>query len=349
VNFLIAIIVKIWGYLRHLLFLVIQDINMKKIGLFLSKDYKLLSVAAALEVFETVNKFAVAAKQAQPFEIVLLASDETITQNKEALGYQLTSVKNAADMQIILIPAFTSDNMQASLMANMSCIPHLVAQYQKGACLGSFCTGAFLLGASGLLNGKIATTHVDASNGFAQAFPLVKLKVDKTVTQDDRLYTSGGATSSFHLLLHLVHEYCGREMAIRIAKVFAIDMDRENQSYFSTFQPSKDHTDKLVAIAQTKIEANYQDAATIEELIKDIPSSRRNIVRRFKQVTGITPIEYLQQTRIEAAKRLLEKTNQQMNEIIYSSGYNDPKAFRKVFKKSVGMTPTQYREKFQVR
>ena len=252
-------------------------------------------------------------------------------------------------MQIILIPAFTSDNMQASLMANQKCIPHLVAQYQKGACLGSFCTGAFLLGASGLLNGKIATTHVDASDGFANAFPDVKLKADKTVTQDGRLYTSGGATSSFHLLLHLIHEYCGREMAIRIAKVFAIDMDRENQSYFSTFQPSKDHTDELVATAQRKIEQNYHDAATIEELIKDIPTSRRNIVRRFKLITGITPIEYLQQTRIEAAKQLLEKTSQQMNEIIYSSGYNDAKAFRKVFKKSVGMTPTQYREKFQVR
>jgi transcriptional regulator GlxA family with amidase domain len=322
---------------------------MRKIGLLLSKHYKLLSVAAALEVFETVNKFSAAEKKPIPFDIYLLANDETLAHTVEALGYALTSLKDAPLMQIVLIPAFTSDDMQASLMANQSCIPHLVAQYQQGACLGSFCTGAFLLGASGLLNGKVATTHVDASKGFARAFPAVKLKADKTVTQDDRLYTSGGATSSFHLLLHLVHEYCGKEMAIRIAKVFAIDMDRENQSYFSTFQPSKDHTDKLVAIAQEKIEQNYQDAATIEELIKDIPSSRRNIVRRFKQITGITPIEYLQQTRIEAAKKLLEKTSQQMNEIIYSSGYNDPKAFRKVFKKSVGMTPTQYREKFQVR
>ncbi len=322
---------------------------MKKIGLLLSRDYKLLSVAAVLEVFETVNKFSAASEQAVPFDIYLLASEETIAQTKEALGYQLTDLKDAPLMQIILIPAFTSDNMQASLMANQKCIPYLIAQYQKGACLGSFCTGAFLLGASGLLNGKIATTHVDASDGFSNAFPDVKLKADKTVTQDGRLYTSGGATSSFHLLLHLIHEYCGREMAIRIAKVFAIDMDRENQLYFSTFQPSKDHTDELVATAQRKIEQNYHDAATIEELIKDIPTSRRNIVRRFKLITGITPIEYLQQTRIEAAKQLLEKTSQQMNEIIYSSGYNDAKAFRKVFKKSVGMTPTQYREKFQVR
>lgn len=322
---------------------------MRQIGVLLSKNYKLLSIAAILEVFETVNKLDVADGLPKPFHINILTSEETLATQKEAFGYTLQNINEAQTMEIILIPAFTSDNMAETLQANYACIPPLIKQYNDGACIGTFCTGAFLLGASGLLNGKIATTHVDASNGFAQAFPSVKLKADKTVTQDGRLYTSGGATSSFHLLLHLVHEYCGKEMAVRIAKVFAIDMDRDKQSYFSTFQPSKDHNDDLVASAQAKIESNYQDAATIEELIRDIPSSRRNIVRRFKQITGITPIEYLQQTRIEAAKKLLVKTSQQMSEIIFNSGYSDPKAFRKVFKKSVGMTPTQYREKFQVR
>jgi len=200
-----------------------------------------------------------------------------------------------------------------------------------------------------LLNSKIATTHVDACDSFASAFPDVNLKPDKTVTQDGRLYTSGGATSSFHLLLHLIHEFCGDEIAIKTAKIFAIDMDRDQQLYFSTFQPFKNHTDDLVAFAQQKIESNYRDTATIEELIKDIPSSRRNIVRRFKQITGITPIEYLQYTRIEAAKKLLERTSHQMNEIIFQSGYSDPKAFRKIFKKNVGMTPSKYRDKFQIR
>lgn len=322
---------------------------MKQIGVLLTRNYKLLSLAAILEVFETVNYYDGLAGVENSFSIHLLADEKTVAQQIEAFGYRLLSLNDAPLMDIILIPAFTSTDMKETLRENQSCIAHLINQYNRGASLGTFCTGAFLLGASGLLNGKIATTHVDASNGFASAFPAVKLKADKTVTQDGRLYTSGGATSSFHLLLHLVQEFCGKPMAIKIAKVFAIDMDRDKQSYFSTFQPSRNHHDELVAFAQDKIENNYQDAATIEELIKDIPSSRRNIVRRFKQVTGITPIEYLQQTRIEAAKKLLEQTAKQMTEIIYDSGYNDAKAFRKVFKKSVGMTPSQYREKFQVR
>lgn len=322
---------------------------MKQLGVLLTKNYKLLSVAAILEVFETVNSFNQRAGETPSFQLYLLTGEADHNGQKELFNYPLTTLKEAPLLDMILIPAFTSENMPETLAKNSTCIPLIVNQYQRGASIGTFCTGAFLLGASGLLNGKIATTHVDASNGFANAFPAVILKPDKTVTQDGRLYTSGGATSSFHLLLHLVQEFCGKQMAIKIAKVFAIDMDRNTQSYFGTFQPSKNHTDELVASAQEKIENNYQDAATIEELIKDIPSSRRNIVRRFKQVTGITPIAYLQQTRIEAAKKLLEQTGQQMTEIIYNSGYNDPKAFRKVFKKSVGMTPSQYREKFQVR
>jgi transcriptional regulator GlxA family with amidase domain len=322
---------------------------MKKIGVILTKNYKLLSVAAILEVFETVNQYNKVAKQDPSFQLYLLTNDITVTLKENAFGYPIQLFTAVPTLDLILIPAFTSEDMNATLQENQHCIPHIINQYNQGASVGTFCTGAFLLGASGLLNGKIATTHVDASSRFANAFPAVKLKADKTVTQDGRLYTSGGATSSFHLLLHLVQEYCGKDMAVKIAKVFAIDMDRENQSYFGTFQPSKDHNDELVASAQHKIESNYHDTATIEELIKDIPSSRRNIVRRFKQITGITPIEYLQQTRIEAAKKLLEQTGQQMTEIIYSSGYNDPKAFRKIFKKSVGMTPSQYREKFQVR
>ncbi|RZJ79680.1 MAG: helix-turn-helix domain-containing protein [Flavobacterium sp.] len=321
---------------------------MIELGILLPKSYKLLSVAAILEVFETVNKFYAEADEDSFFNINILVGDEKTTVD-QTFGYTTQTLADAQNLNLILIPAFTTNDLGATIKENSSCIPLLVKNYLAGAKIATVCTGAFLLGASGLLNGKFATTHVDASKGFAKAFPEVKLKADKTVTQDDRLYTSGGATSSFHLLLHLIAEFCGKDMAVRVAKVFAIDMDRDKQSYFSTFTPSHSHNDELVASAQQKIESNYQDAATIEELIKDIPSSRRNIVRRFKQVTGITPIEYLQQTRIEAAKKLLEQTGEQMTEVIFKSGYNDPKAFRKVFKKSVGMTPSQYRDKFQVR
>ncbi|WP_293307884.1 GlxA family transcriptional regulator [Pedobacter sp. UBA5917] len=319
---------------------------MIQIGVLMPQNFRLLSVAAILDVFDTVNGFYRKDKLETPFNISLVTADDRDYNFSE---HPCISLQKATDLDLILVPSFATNDIKECISVNKSYIPWLNKQHRSGAEIATFCTGAFLLAASGLLDGKAATTHVDACTAFSTAFPKVHLKADKTVTQDGKLFTSGGATSTFHLLLHLLQIHCGKDMAVKVAKVFAIDMDRVNQLYFSTFQPIRYHNDDLVASAQEKIENNYQDVATIEEMIKDIPSSRRNIVRRFKQVTGITPIEYLQQTRIEAAKKLLEQTAQQMTEVIYNSGYNDPKAFRKVFRKSVGMTPTQYRDKFQAR
>jgi len=238
--------------------------------------------------------------------------------------------------------------MKETLLKKQLYIPWLHQQYMGGFEIASFCTGTFLLGASGLLNGKTATTHVDACTCFALAFPAVILKPNYVFAVDGQLYCSGGSTSTFHLLLHLVQKYCGNEMTIRIAKIFAIDMDRYQQSYFRTFVPSHNHKDDLVKKIQDHIETMYREIGTLEEFIKDIPSSRRNIVRRFKQVTGIPPIEYLQNIRIESARKQLEQTNRNVSKIIEHTGYNDPKSFRKAFIKIVGMTPLEYRSKFKV-
>ena len=323
---------------------------MINLGLLLTNQYRLLSVAAILDVFETVNSLYFDEGQDAPFHITLFydgrARDTGYTASFP--GYQPVPIEEALAQDLLLIPSFINEDITSAVKENHRAVRWLRKQYQEGAELASFCTGAFLLGATGLLNGKIATTHVDACKAFSSAFPEVRLEAEKTVTQDGRLYTSGGATSSFHLMLFLIQLHCGKEVTVRIAKLFAIDMDRHRQSYFSTFQISRNHSDDLVAMAQQKIETAYHNTGTIEEMIKDIPASRRNIVRRFKQVTGITPIEYLQQTRVEAAKKMLEQSAAQMTEVIYKSGYNDPKAFRKVFRKTVGMTPSEYREKFYV-
>jgi transcriptional regulator GlxA family with amidase domain len=238
--------------------------------------------------------------------------------------------------------------MSEMIKKNRKFIPWLQKQHESGAELASFCTGAFLFAASGLLNEKLATTHVDACSAFTKAFPLVKLKSEETLTADGSLYTSGGSTSTFHLLILLVQKYCGNEIAVQIAKIFSIDLNRYKQSYFSTFRPNHLHNDSLVAMLQHKIESQYHSIEKLEEITKDIPTSTRNMTRRFKQVTGIPPIEYLQNIRVESSKKYLEQTQLSISEIIEKTGYNDPKAFRKVFYKMVGMKPVEYREKFRV-
>lgn len=324
---------------------------MKRIGLVLPLDYKLLSVAALLEVLETANKLVVQQGQDLPFSIHLYQVPAQLESGEATFhDYSIQSVNKVGGiLDLILIPAFTTSDMQATIGKNRAYIPWLQHQYQGGAEIASFCSGAFLFGASGLLNGKSATTHIDACPAFARIFPEVNLKPNETVTADSRTFTSGGSTSLFHLIILLVQKYCGHEIAIQVAKLFAIDMDRYQQSYFGTFRPNYTHNDALVSSVQEKIEKHFDKIESLDEVLQDVPASRRNLVRRFKLATGIPPIEYLQNIRIETAKRHLEQGRLSVSEIIDKSGYTDPKSFRKIFQKVVGMKPLEYREKFKVR
>lgn len=315
-----------------------------KIGILLSQEHRLLSVAAIHDLFETVNRFYVEDSKAPFFEIDFLHHGEK--QSYIYSDYNLKEPVAETFYDLVLIPAFKDNKVIDGLQKNRFWIPWLIQQYKQGAALASFCTGAFLLASTGLLDNKPATTHINAKMAFENAFPSVFLQSDAVVTEEQNLYTSGGATNTFHLLMRLVENYCSRKIAVRAAKVFSIDMDRKKQTYFGTFLPVENHGDDIVKKTQEKIKINYKEANTIEEIIADIPSSRRNLVRRFKLVTGITPIEYLQKTRIEAAKQLLEHSRQNIMEVMLESGYNDLKSFRTLFKKNVGMTPTAYREKF---
>lgn len=321
---------------------------MLNIALLLTCQHRLISVAAILDVFETVNSSYLAAQQPAFFNIQLVVAGGDVATVPQFGRYTTVPVTAASAADIVLIPAFMSEGYQldGAVSANMGFIPWICRQYAHGAAIASFCTGAFLLAATGLLNGRPATTHTMACPAFAGHFPQVQLQPDKVLTAAERIYTSGGATSTFHLLLHLVEGYCGRAIAVQTAKLFAIDMDRETQSYFSTFLPDKRHSDPLISEVQQRMETRYKETSTIEALMEDIPASRRNFVRRFKQATGVTPIEYLQKTRIEAAKKLLEQTDQSILGVMLDCGYNDIKSFRKVFRKEVGLTPTEYRFKF---
>ena len=323
---------------------------MKKIGILLPYDYKLLSVASVLDVFETVNTLYSSGKKELPFHIQLFQASEQIDQSgKKFQNYPVKSLKSREKIDLILIPSFTTSNLYQSVDKNKAYLPWLRQQFKDGAEIASFCTGALLFAASGLLNGKLATTHVDACANFVVAHPLVFVKPGRTLTVDGRCFTSGGSTSSFHLLVFLIQKYCGHELAVRVSKIFAIELDRHQQSYFSTFRPDYSHNDALVKKIQKKLEAGYLTINTIEEVTKDFPASRRNMVRRFKQATGIPPIEYLQNIRVETSKKLLEQTDFNISEIISQTGYADPKSFRKVFLKLVGISPLEYREKFKVK
>lgn len=317
---------------------------MIQLAILLTRHHRLLSVAALLDVFETANRFySLSGKE--PYFHITLATPGTGAATDYA-GYRTVPMAALPAQHAILIPAFTDVDFATAIKDNSEALHWLQARHTGGTEIASFCSGAFLLAASGLLNHRPATTHITAATAFSRHFPQVLLQSSDVTTYADGIYTSGGATNTFYLLLRLLEKFSGREMALRVAKFFAIDPDREQQAYFGTFQPVTSHSDELVHSLQQQIDSRYSTATSIEELMDTIPASRRNLVRRFKAATGNTPIAYLQKTRIEAAKRLLETTRQSMLEIMLSVGYNDQKSFRAVFQKQTGLTPKTYRDKF---
>ncbi|RPE09316.1 helix-turn-helix domain-containing protein [Chitinophaga lutea] len=319
---------------------------MKKVTVLLSRKYRHISIAAILDVFQTVNSFYKDNTGEAFFELTLVSLDPHLSDQLLYDQYRPVPIQQAGQADLVLVPAFQPGDTESHLQDNHPFFPWLQQQFRGGAEVASFCTGVFMLAASGLLRNKNATTHVTAAGELARKFPDINVLSKAVVTDDGGVYTSGGATSTFHLLLHILEKYCGRRVAIYVAKLFAIDMDREQQSYFAVWSPSHRHQDELVSEAQLRMENRFKDRVTVEEVIRDLPVSRRNFIRRFKLATGITPIEYLQRIRIEAAKKLLEQKQENITGVMMHAGYEDAKAFRQVFRKIVGLSPKEYRAKY---
>jgi transcriptional regulator GlxA family with amidase domain len=177
-------------------------------------------------------------------------------------------------------------------------------------------------------------------------FPDVDLVSDKIITDENGVYSSGGAYSFLNLILYLIEKHAGREMAIFCSKVFEIDIDRGSQSPFIMFTGQKEHEDEAIIQAQQFIESNFQEKITVDQLAGKLALGRRNLERRFKKATSNTVVEYIQRVKIEAAKMKLESSRLNVNEVMYDVGYTDNKAFRITFKKITGLSPVQYKNRY---
>jgi transcriptional regulator GlxA family with amidase domain len=298
------------------------------------------------QIFSEVNKFAESMGKPPVFTVQLVGLSKEIVQRNGLYTVQPDClIQDVKKTDLIIIPAMHGD-MQKAMESNKDFIPWILQHYQAGAEVASFCIGTFFLAATGLLNGKKCATHWIAANDFRTMFPEANLVDDKIMTEEDGLYTSGGAYSFLNLIAYLIEKYAGRDMAILISKAFMIDIDRFSQSPFIIFTGQKAHGDEPIKKAQELIEANFQDKMTVDELAAQLCIGRRNLERRFKKATANTVVEYIQRVKIEAAKKNLETGGKNVNEVMYDVGYSDTKAFRTVFKKITGLSPIEYRNKY---
>nr|WP_299171116.1 helix-turn-helix domain-containing protein [uncultured Allomuricauda sp.] len=324
---------------------------MKHVSILVPKGNAILSnVVGPFKVLMAVNQFLKqsGARDDNFFDIHLVGLEHDYSLYEGLFSIHCDStIADIEKTDLVLIPALRPDKLDEDLDQNKDFIPWILHQRNiHNAEVASMCMGAFVLAQTGLIDGKQCATHWAGMELFRKMFPKVNLVSNKIVTEEDGIYTSGGAFSFLNLMLHLVEKYCGRGTAIYISKFFEIDIDRVDQNQFAIFQGQKDHDDVAIKEAQKFIESNVRDKISVEGLAKKYAISSRNFVRRFKKATQNTPLEYIQRVRIEAAKRSLESTEQNVNEVMYQVGYADQKAFRTVFKKYAGISPVAYKTKY---
>jgi transcriptional regulator GlxA family with amidase domain len=318
---------------------------MIRICIFVPECAVMQAVADPQYLFTTVNHFLQAEGKPPAFSVKLTGMRREISVNSGLYTIHTDVLLAEAESDLLIVPAVIGDFGQV-LAANADAVPLIVEKYRGGTEVASLCVGAFLLASTGLLNGRSCSTHWGFAGEFNAMFPQVRLVDGAIVTEEQGIYTSGGANSYWNLLLHLVEKHCGREMAVKASKYFAIDIGRTTQSPFSIFKGQKTHNDDGIRTAQDFIEKNFNGRITIEQLADMAAIGRRTFERRFRQATGNSVLSYIHRVKMEAAKRALEAGRKNVSEVMYDVGYTDTKAFRAVFRKVTGLTPLEYRNRY---
>lgn len=204
-------------------------------------------------------------------------------------------------------------------------------------------TGSYFLAEAGLLNNKVGTTHWYYFDQFQQTYPEVLLQRDRFITKAGNLYCAGSVNSVRDVMLHFIEEYFSESVANQVSRHFTHEIKRSYISSFLKNAPQNTHDDESIIEMQEWMHSCYNDEITLEILAEKFDISIRSLNRRFKQATGKSPMQYLQQVRIENAQELLKTSNLSIAEVAYSVGYPDNSYFSALFRKAISLSPKQYR------
>lgn len=282
----------------------------------------------------------------QLFDITLVGLDSAPVRCRDGILLQPHRRAREVAPDLVVVPAFDEENLLDSLGDNRDWVPWLKTWHAQGARVASSCVGAFLLAEAGLLDGRPATTHWMFADTMRSLYPNVKVTSDRLIVDAGDVITCGGATTFLSLVIHLVERFGGHERAALARKVLLIDGGRTSQLPYLAFTPIREHRDELIQRAQDYIDSHLDTPIRSEALARTLGVSPRTLARRFSAATHATVNDYVQQARMLLAKKLLETTDKPIEQIRAATGYVDPAAFRRAFRRAAGISPRQYRKAY---
>lgn len=254
------------------------------------------------------------------------------------------SGKGGQPAVLVLPPALAGPAPQAEAQRVAA---WLRGHHERGATLGSVCTGTFVLAETGLLAGRTVTTHWTYESEFQQRFPAAHVDAARLLVDDGDILTVGGAMAWTDLALRLVDRFLGTRTMLETSRRLLIDPPGREQSYYSAFSPKLNHGDAAILKVQHWLQATQAEAIDLAALVEQSGLEERTFLRRFQKATGLTSTEYAQRLRVDRARELLQNGERSTDQVAWKVGYADPGAFRKVFARIVGLTPSEYRRRFR--
>ncbi|CCO25455.1 GlxA family transcriptional regulator [Maridesulfovibrio hydrothermalis] len=310
-------------------------------------------VAGPLEIFSIANNLF-AQDEGRHSKKLFAGLNIVAIGGGDAVGFAGIAVAVSQDLScvepdILIIPPVFGD--LESLLDDEILIAQLSRLVSQGTIIATTCAGSFLLAQTGALSGKTATTHWNLVAEFAERFPDIDLQARQMLIDGGNYICAGGAMAWQDLALHIVARFMNKETASKCAKMLVMDSTRHVQTPYFMFDQHAEgeagFADQKIAAVQKWMQENYSQSIQLEQLAGRYGSGVRTFLRRFKRATGLTPYNYLQQLRIEAARHLLEVSAKNIEEITGLAGYENASSFRRLFKRKTGLTPVEYRNKFR--
>jgi len=282
----------------------------------------------------------------RPFRVRIVTVDGRPVTTRTGLVIHPDGAINDIKRADAILVTSAGEDIDGAMAQSAPAVPWLKAHHQKGAVLGSICSGLAVLAMTGLLDGKKATTHWGLIEEFRKRFAAIRFEPDQLLVDEGTLITAGGGYAGNDLSIYLVEKICGSVMARQCSDALLVETGRQLQTPFAGLVLHRMHTDEKIQAVQRWLDEHYREDIVLDDVAQQHHMSPRNFIRRFKQASGQTPIAYLQKLRVEAAKRLLEKSDMQIDAIAFEVGYLTQAHFRRLFRRYTSLTPAAFRARY---